>query len=327
MKFFFTGFLLYLLVVSFQPRLPSTLVEVEGRAERRADRLASVREAIRDAQQRAVEQVVGIRIAGLEIGRDYRLQQSAYLTFTRGLVLRWEPVGDPIEDPEKNLVRVRIRAWVVEPGELRNSKDWRELWQTIGHPPIRLVLEYEGAPQHKRVVLREGESLFRHGLQEIGVYPSSPILTADQSPWVLKAQLRVRSVSPKGNKQAPYGIGELVASWNVQLTLQLLQEVHTVKGKQETQKEKKRVICPLGQWQATAASLTHDEEAVVAALKRVWQQSLEHEWRITLSQIWIDSLLRGTTHIQSQTSANAFLLPTASWYGGMQKNEWHLLWR
>lgn len=262
-------------------QLPTVMVETEGVAETGTVREKAIQQAIRDAQMRAIEQVCGVRLVGVDVGRDLQLKQSGRVAYAQGIVLKWERAGDP--KFENRLVRVPVRAWVVPFSSIRSESDWREVWQTIGHPPLSLKVVYEGAAEYENLTARETRGQLKAALQGMGVE-----IGAASSGWTLDVQVRVKPVSALGNPNAPYGIDN-VASWKAELTLGLReppvrQGEKTVPGR----------VHPIGTVHQNAASFNSDEEAIRLAVQRAIDPKRSSGWRIALSEVWIQKLLAET---------------------------------
>jgi hypothetical protein len=264
-------------------QLPTTVVEAEGVAETGTVRERAIQRAVRDAQMRAIEQVCGVRLVGVDVGGDFQLKQSAQVAYAQGVVLKWERMGEP--KFENRLVRVPVRAWVVPLSSIRTPNDWREVWQTIGHPSLSLSVQYEGEATHKSLVVREARDHLKTALQAMGV----ELGAAGASPgWILQARVRVKPISEMGNPNAPYGIDN-VAGWKAELTLNLMEP--------SVQQGKKIVpgkTHPLGTVSEIAASFSSDEEAIRQAVQHAIEPKHGVGWRLMLSEIWIQKLLTET---------------------------------
>lgn len=262
-------------------QLPTVMVETEGVAEIGTVREKAIQQAIRDAQMRAIEQVCGVRLVGVDVGRDLQLKQSGRLAYAQGIVLKWERAGEP--KFENRLVRVPVRAWVVPFSSIRSESDWREVWQTIGHPPLSLKVTYEGATEHETVTVREAREQLKAALQGMGVE-----LGTAQSGWRLEVLVRVKPLSAMGNSNAPYGIDN-VASWKTELTFSL-KEPPAQQGKKMVPGK----VHSLKTVYQNAVSFDSDEEAIRLAVRRAIDPSQGSGWRMALSEVWIQKLLAET---------------------------------
>jgi hypothetical protein len=136
----------------------------------------------------------------LEIGRDGALEQSAQLAFAQGIALRWQMLGEPRR--QNGCVYVRVRAEVVPLESLQTPADWREVWQTVGHPPLRLTLRYTGELALEGHARQSLHAALRHLLSEMGVRPSDP---TGKNHWQLIAELELEPITRWGDANAPYG--------------------------------------------------------------------------------------------------------------------------
>jgi hypothetical protein len=253
-------------------RLNPITVEAEGVAPWQGAREIAIREATRNALQQAIESACGVRLARFEVGRDGVLQREAQLAFAQGIVLRWQRLGEP--RIANGCLYMRVRAEVVPVDQLQIAADWREVWQTVGHPPLTLNLRYLGEPAvepHARSALK---TALLEALREMGVRLSTQ---ADANCWQLIAEIQADPIKRWGDADAPYGLGHLFASWHARLTLQVAPP-------------KSRSTVLLIQREAKAISYTSDREAVARAVRKAVMEPDTH-WRITLATLWIDQIL------------------------------------
>jgi hypothetical protein len=94
--------------------------------------------------------------------------------------------------------------------------------------------------------------------------------------WQLIAELCVQPCKRWGDADAPYGLGDLFASWQAQWTLKVVPPAG------ETQ-----LLC---QREAVAVSLTSDKAAVQRAIRKVVMEP-DADWRITLATLWLHHLM------------------------------------
>jgi len=291
-------------------RLETIVVEAEGVAELRSPREQAIRGATRSALQQAVESACGVRLARFEVGRDGELRREAQLAFAQGIVLRWQRLGEPrIAD---GCVFVRVQAEVAPLDQLQTPADWREVWQTVGHPPLALHIRYLGEPAmetHTRSALK---AALLESLREMGVR-LSPHVNADG--WQLIAEIQVEPLKRWGDPDAPYGLGDLFASWQARLLLQVappsktrLDGRNTIasnggrgsrqaeiggRGSAEPITDGRSAVAPLVlllRRDAKAVSLTSDQEAVQRAVRKAALEP-HADWRITLATLWLDQIL------------------------------------
>ncbi len=268
-------------------RLQPVAVEAEGVAEWRKPYEQAVREAIRDALLQAIESACGVRLARFEQGRDGVLQRSAQIAFVQGIVLRWQPLSEPrVAD---GCVRLRVRAEIVPVSQLQTADDWREVWQTVGHPPLNVQIRYAGEPAFEAVARRALQAMLTGELNAMGVRPlQSQMLhgggvaldrawAGRPGHWQLIADLSVEPLKRWGDTDAPYALGDLFASWKVRLRLQAL-----APGE--------RTPTLLAQREASAISFTSDREAIHRAIRKAVTEP-DSNWRTNLATLWIDQLL------------------------------------
>ena len=248
------------------------VVEAEGVAEWKPPYEQAIREATRDALRQAVEQACGVRLARLEVGRDGVLEQSAQLAFAQGIALRWQMLGEPRR--QNGCVYVRVRAEVMPLERLQTPADWREVWQTVGHPPVRLVVRYTGEIALEGRARQSLQAALRQSLGEMGVRPTEQ---ADPGAWQLIAELELEPITRWGDASAPYGLGDQFASW--QARLQLLAHAPN---------SRKPVL--LTQRTAKGVSLVSDADAAQRAIRAVLTQPDAH-WRTTLATLWVEQIL------------------------------------
>jgi hypothetical protein len=266
------------------------VVEAEGVAEWKPPYEQATREAVRDALRQAIEQACGVRLARLEVGRDGALEQSAQLAFAQGIALRWQVLGEPRR--QNGCVYVRVRAEVVPLESLQTPADWREVWQTVGHPPLRLTLRYTGELALEGHARQSLHAALRQLLSEMGVRPSDP---TGKNHWQLIAELELEPITRWGDANAPYALGDQFASWQARVQLLAL-----------APNSREPVL--LMQRTAKAVSLISDADAARRAIYAALTQPDAH-WRTTLATLWVeqilsrpeDALKRGTVQSQSAT--------------------------
>jgi hypothetical protein len=266
------------------------VVEAEGVAEWKPPYERATREAIRDALRQAIEQACGVRLARLEIGRDGMLERSAQLAFAQGVALRWQVLGEPRR--QNGCVYVRVRAEVMPLERLQTPADWREVWQTVGHPPVRLVVRYTGEIALEGRARQSLQAALRQSLGEMGVRLSD---TNDKNHWQLIAELELEPITRWGDASAPYGLGDQFASWQARVQLLALAP-------------NRREPVLLTQRTAKGVSLVSDADAAQRAITAALTQPDAH-WRTTLAALWVeqilsrpeDALKRGTIQSQSAT--------------------------
>ncbi len=257
-------------------RLQPVVVEAEGVAEWRKPYEQAVREATRNALLQAIESACGVRLARFEQGRDGALQHSAQIAFVQGIALRWQPLGEPrVAD---GCVRLRVRAEIVPVSQLQTADDWREVWQTVGHPPLTVQIRYAGEPAFETVARRALQATLTGELNAMGVRPLQSQRDASASKhWQLIAELSVEPLKRWGDTDAPYALGDLFASWKVRIRLQAL-----APGE--------RTPALLAQREASAVSFSSDREAIHRAIRKAVTEP-DSNWRITLANLWVDHLL------------------------------------
>ncbi|GBC93265.1 hypothetical protein HRbin15_01755 [bacterium HR15] len=261
-------------------RLEPIVVESEGVAEWRKPYPQAIREATRSALQQAIESGCGVRLARFEVGQEGELRHEAQLAFAQGVILRWQPLGAPrVVD---GCVYVRVKAEVVSLTQLQTAADWREVWQTVGHPPLTLTIRYFGEPALETPVRNALKAALLESLREMGVRLNSQP-TAHS--WQLLAEIQVEPVKRWADSDAPYALGDLFASWQAHLLLQVVPP-------SRTRPEGSGTTTPsaLLQREAKAVSFTGDSEAVQRAVRKVVLEP-HADWRITLATLWINQIL------------------------------------
>jgi hypothetical protein len=277
-------------IVGFAAVEEPLVVEAEGVAEWKPPYEQATRAAVRDALRQAIEQACGVRLARLEIGRDGALEQSAQLAFAQGVALRWQMLGEPRR--QNGCVYVRVRAEVVPLESLQTPADWREVWQTVGHPPLRLTLRYTGELALEGHARQSLHAALRQLLSEMGVRPSDP---TGKNHWQLISELELEPITRWGDANAPYALGDQFASWQARVQLLAL-----------APNSREPVL--LMQRTAKAVSLISDADAARRAIYAALTQPDAH-WRTTLATLWVeqilsrpeDALKRGTIQSQSAT--------------------------
>ncbi len=254
-------------------RLQPLEVEAEGVAAWRKPYERSQQEATRNALMQAIEQACGVQLARFEMGRNGALEQSAQIAFVQGIVLRWQQSG--ASRIANGCLYVRVRAEVVPINQLNTQDDWREMWQTVGHPPLGIIVRFAGAPEVQSLAQRTLQTVLLDALHEMGLHPKTQ---TDARCWQLVAELQVQPCKRWGDADAPYGLGHLFASWQAQLTLKIIPP---------TGEKTARLLC---QRDAIAISLTGDGEAVQRAVRKVVMEP-DADWRITLSTLWLHHLM------------------------------------
>jgi hypothetical protein len=259
-------------IVGFAAAEEPLVVEAEGVAEWKPPYEQAIREATRDALRQAVEQACGVRLARLEVGRDGVLEQSAQLAFAQGIALRWQMLGEPRR--QNGCVYVRVRAEVVPLDRLQTPADWREVWQAVGHPPVRLVVRYTGEIALERTARHSLQATLRQSLGEMGVRLSD---TNDKNHWQLIAELELEPITRWGDASAPYGLGDQFASWQARVQLLALAP-------------NRREPVLLTQRTAKGVSLVSDADAAQRAIRAALTQPDAH-WRTTLATLWVEQIL------------------------------------
>jgi hypothetical protein len=259
-------------IVGFAAVEEPLVVEAEGVAEWKPPYEQATRAAVRDALRQAIEQACGVRLARLEVGRDGALEQSAQLAFAQGIALRWQVLGEPRR--QNGCVYVRVRAEVVPLESLQTPADWREVWQTVGHPPVRLVVRYTGEIALERTARHSLQATLRQSLSEMGVRLSD---TNDKNHWQLIAELELEPITRWGDASAPYGLGDQFASWQARVQLLALAP-------------NRREPVLLTQRTAKGVSLVSDADAAQRAIRAALTQPDAH-WRTTLAMLWVEQIL------------------------------------
>ncbi len=265
-----------------QPSLQPIVVEAEGMAELGASREQAIRVAQRHALIQAVETACGVRVAGLEVGRDGELQLAARLAFAQGIVQRWTPLGEP--SIAEGRVRVRIRAEVLPTVELTTAADWREVWRTVGHPPLGLHLQFTGNLELEMPTRDALQRLLQESLSAMGAQLSE---TASANGWRLVAETRLTPLKRWTDADAPYDTGDLFASWRVSLTLSLMPPAHAPRAPLNAAATPLTLL----QGEATGVSYTSDADAVRRALQKTLTQHDADAWRTKIAQAWVNYLL------------------------------------
>ncbi|MDW8051739.1 MAG: hypothetical protein RMJ83_04565 [Armatimonadota bacterium] len=270
-----------------QPTLQTITVEAEGVAAARAPREQAIREAERDALLQAVETACGVQLAGLEIGRDWALQQSARMAFAQGVVLRWTRLDTPRE--ANGCIYVRVRAEVAPLAQLRTPEDWSAVWRTLGHPP--LTLHWQGTDE---LALDTPTREALHRLLSDALRPMGVQLSRASVPnaWKLIAEVRLLPLKRWNDPNAPYGTGDLFASWRVHLSLRLKPPAGVRLAPLNSEDAPSEVL--LLQGEAQAVSYLSDIDAIQRALRQILERSATCEWQQTLSRLWVNALLYGT---------------------------------
>jgi len=275
-------------IVGFAAVEEPLVVEAEGVAEWKPPYEQAIREATRDALRQAVEQACGVRLARLEVGRDGVLEQSAQLAFAQGIALRWQMLGEPRR--QNGCVYVRVRAEVVPLDRLRTPADWREVWQAVGHPPVRLVVRYTGEVTLERTACQSLQATLRQSLSEMGVRLSD---TNDKNHWQLIVELELEPITRWGDASAPYGLGDQFASWQARVQLLALAP-------------NRREPVLLTQRTAKGVSLVSDADAAQRAIRAALTQPDAH-WRTTLATLWVEQILsRPEDALKSQPAVPQF---------------------
>ncbi|MCS7190470.1 MAG: hypothetical protein NZ843_02570 [Fimbriimonadales bacterium] len=257
-------------------------VEAEGVAELGASREEAIRVAQRHALMQAVETACGVRLAGLEVGRDGELQLAARLAFAQGVVLRWTMLGAP--QIEQGSVRVRVRAEVLPTAQLTTAADWREVWRTVGHPPIGLHWQFSGDLALETPTRERLHALLQESLQAMGV---RLLERAPASAWRLVAEVRLVPRKRWDDTDAPYDTGDLFASWQVHLTLTLMPPA----GAPRPPLDPTHPHTMLLRGEATGVSCLSDADAVAHALQKLFAQHDTDAWRTQIAQAWVNYLL------------------------------------
>jgi hypothetical protein len=120
------------------------VVEAEGVAAWRKPYERAQQEAIHNALMQAIEQACGVRLARLELGRNGSLTTQRKSPSRRASCCAgsgWEPLV-----VANGCLYVKVRAEVVPISQLNTPDDWREVWQTIGHPPLGMTVRSTGEP-------------------------------------------------------------------------------------------------------------------------------------------------------------------------------------
>ena len=254
-------------------RLEPVVVEVEGVAAWRKPYERAQHEAIHNALMQAIEQACGVRLARFELGRNGSLEHTAQVAFAQGVVLRWQRLG--ATRLANGCLYVKVRAEVVPLSQLNNPNDWREVWQTIGHPPLGITVRFAGATEVQSLAQHALQTALLDALHEMGIHPRTQ---ADAHCWQLVAALQMQPRKRWGDADAPYGLGDLFASWHAQLTLQIIPP---------TADKTARLLC---QRESIGVSLTSDGDAVQRAIRKVVMEP-HADWRITLATLWLHHLM------------------------------------
>ncbi len=254
-------------------RLEPVVVEAEGVAAWHKPYERAQQEAKRNALMQAIEQACGVQLARFELGRNGALAHSAHIAFAQGIVLRWQQLG--ATRLANGCLYVKVRAEVVPLSQLNSPNDWREVWQTIGHPPLGITVRFAGAPEVQSLAQHALQTALLDALHEMGIHPR---MQADAHCWQLVAALQMQPRKRWGDVDAPYGLGNLFASWQAQLTLQIIPP---------TADKTARLLC---QRESIGVSLTSDGDAVQRAIRKVVMEP-HADWRITLATLWLHHLM------------------------------------
>jgi hypothetical protein len=253
--------------------LEPVVVEAEGVAAWRKPYERAQQEAIHNALMQAIEQACGVQLARFELGRNGSLEHTAQVAFAQGIVLRWQRLG--ATRLANGCLYVKVRAEVVPLSQLNSPNDWREVWQTIGHPPLGITVRVEGEPGLQPLAQHALQTVLLDALHEMGIHPRTQ---ADARCWQLVATLQMQPRKRWGDADAPYGLGNLFASWQAQLTLQIIPP---------TADKTARLLC---QRESIGVSLTSDGDAVQRAIRKVVMEP-HADWRITLATLWLHHLM------------------------------------
>ncbi len=254
-------------------RLEPVVVEAEGVAAWHKPYERAQQEATHNALMQAIEQACGVQLARFELGRNGSLEHTAQVAFAQGIVLRWQQLG--ATRLANGCLYVKVRAEVVPLSQLNSPNDWREVWQTIGHPPLGITVRFAGAPEVQSLAQHALQTALLDALHEMGIHPRTQ---ADAHCWQLVAALQMQPRKRWGDVDAPYGLGNLFASWQAQLTLQIIPP---------TADKTARLLC---QRESIGVSLTSDGDAVQRAIRKVVMEP-HADWRITLATLWLHHLM------------------------------------
>ncbi|GIV18212.1 MAG: hypothetical protein KatS3mg022_3647 [Armatimonadota bacterium] len=247
-------------------------IEASGMAAIGSDRAACIEEAILDAKRNAVEQALGVLVNAEALAQNYEVVWEAIRTRSQGYVKHWELLGKPEWDTSNGLVKVRIRATVSTIDAVKALWEIPEVYVALERPRIGVKLLTVDTRQPEPT----STAALIQALQARGFAvadgPGNP------AEVLIIGTVRTNTGIRLGDKDAPYGLGEVVA------TQKAYADVRVVWADTGT------VIVPPFRWEATGFSFNSNEEARQEALQTLGRELVE-ETKAALGQRVLAALI------------------------------------
>lgn len=207
-------------MVRAQQAEPATLTVVaEGMAALGDDVAGAEEEALWDAKRNAVEQAAGLFVKSHTLGSRFTIEHDDIEGRTQGFLRRWERIEgtrriERVGNTGSRLLHLQIQAEVELVPLARRLADIADLYNDLERPRLRVQVNTEtpGGRSVRDALVAELQA------QHFDLADSGPAEVA------LKAQLTLTPTVHLGDRNAPFGVGEMVAACRARLTLQVVCE-------------------------------------------------------------------------------------------------------
>lgn len=197
------------------PDEPDALTVVaEGMASVQGDLAGAEEEAIWDAKRNAVEKVAGVFLRARAVGRDYEIAESEIRSETRGFVRQWEvvPGSRQIERAGNGrILRIQIRATIALIPVIQHLSEMEDVYNDLERPRVRVEIAGDSAAQRAQAAVQR--ALHAQGFE---------VATGASAEVVLSGKIEAIPMIRYGDRDAPYGVGETVATCRARLVWRVI---------------------------------------------------------------------------------------------------------
>lgn len=247
-------------------------IVASGMATIGSDRAACIEEAVLDAKRNAVEQALGVLVNAEALAQNYEVVWETIRTRSQGYVKRWELLNEPEWDTRNGLVKVRIRAWVSPAEAVKDLWEIPEVYVALERPRVGVKLLAADTRQPEPT----SAAALIHALRVRGFEVTDGF--GNPAEVLITGTVRTEAGIRLGDKDAPYGLGEVVA------TQKAYADVRVVWA------DTGATLVPPFRWQATGFSFNSNEEARQEALQTLGRELVE-ETKAALGQKVLSALI------------------------------------
>lgn len=242
------------------------------------DRAAAIEEAFLDAKRNAVEQALGVLVDAEAMAQNYEVVWETIRTRSQGYVKQWEQVGEPEWDTQNGLVKVRIRAVVAAVEAVKDLWEIPEVYMALERPRVGVKI----LSADTRQIEHHSSSALIRALRVRGF---DAVDSRDGSAEVLiTGTMRTEAGIRLGDRGAPYGLGNVVASYKAFAEVRVAWADTGV-----------TIVSPF-RWESAGFSFNSNEEARQEALRTLGRELMEEEKGALAQKLlaaWVEQLQNG----------------------------------